>query len=333
MKPVVVIVPTFRRPDSLSRALTSVLAQEALENLIEEIAVVDNDPAGSAHATVQGFTERSSLVRYLHAPEPGVSNARNLGLAATAAPLVAFLDDDEEASPHWLSALHTVHMAEKADVTFGPVRGRADQAAAWKRPYLEAFFSRTGPAESGPSDEVHGCGNSMMTRASALAGPGPFDLRANETGGEDDRLFERLQGEDRRFAWAAEAWVWEHAPVGRQTVGYALSRGFGYGQTPAQIAARAGAWSQVAKWMLIGAGQGVVFAVLAALATPFGQRRALAFADRAARGFGKLFWFRRLRFYGQAAARRDPASTSSGRRSGMASRNAMATKITHSRSL
>lgn len=297
---IAVIVPTFRRPDSLARALASVLAQND-GALIAEIAVVDNDPAGSARASVQQSAD--PRVRYIHCPEPGVSNARNAGLAATTAPFIAWLDDDEEAPPHWIGALHAAHQGLAADVTFGPVRGRADAAAPWKRTYLDAFFSRVGPDQTGVTEVVHGCGNAMMTRATALAATAPFDVRANETGGEDDRLFQQLTNEGRRFAWAAEAWVWEHAPEGRQTARYALARAFGYGQTPPQIAARDGSPAGVVKWMAIGAAQTMMFGLAAACLALVNRQRALPLADRAARGLGKVFWFKRLRFYGAAAAK------------------------------
>ncbi len=332
MNPIAVLIPTFRRPESLDTALRSVLAQDDLATLVAEIAVVDNDPHGSARATVERLRQDGCPILYVHAPEPGVSNARNAGLAATRAPLVAFLDDDEEAPSHWLATLHAAHTAFAADVTFGPVRGRADGAAGWKQPYLERFFSREGPAKSGVTDTVHGCGNSMMTRATALIGPAPFDVRANETGGEDDRLFQTLQAEGRRFAWAAEAWVWEHAPESRQTAHYALARAFGYGQTPAQIAARARNWPSVAKWMAVGAVQGAAFSIVALALAPIAPARALPFADRAARGFGKLVWFKTLRFYGRAGAKTKSSSSSASStsidRSGSPSLNAMAAKIT-----
>jgi glycosyltransferase involved in cell wall biosynthesis len=39
--------------------------------------------------------------------------------------LIAFLDDDEEASPGWLAALIETQRRYDADVVFGPVRARA----------------------------------------------------------------------------------------------------------------------------------------------------------------------------------------------------------------
>jgi len=301
---VAVIVPTLNRPANLERALRSLFAQEAAW-LIDEIAVVDNSTDGSAEATVAALRPLSPCrLTYVPCPRPGVATARNAGLAATTAPLIGFLDDDEAAPPGWLGALHAAHIAFAADVTFGPVQGRCLDAPAWKRAYLDAFFSRTGPAVSGMTETVYGCGNSMMTRATALAGAAPFDVAANEIGGEDDRLFQRLKAERGRFAWAADAWVWEDAPTGRATVRYTLARAVSYGQTPPQLAAQRGSWSGVVKWMAIGAGQAVAFALAAVLLAPFSPTRALSFADRSARGFGKVVWFRKLRFYGQAAVKK-----------------------------
>ena len=57
-----------------------------------------------------------------------MAHARNSGVAAARAPLIAFLDDDEEAPPQWLAGLMQVQAETDADVVFGPVRGRAPES-------------------------------------------------------------------------------------------------------------------------------------------------------------------------------------------------------------
>lgn len=327
MNPVVVIIPTCRRPESLERAALSVLSQERLNELVSEVLIVDNDPDGSAFATVERLKAVEGMVRYLSCPRPGVSNARNAAVASSDAPLVAFLDDDEEAPPRWLAALYDAHVALGADVTFGPVQGVATRAAKWKQDYLGWFFSRTGPDQTRLVEAVYGCGNAMLTRATALPGEEPFDVRANEIGGEDDRLFHQLKREGRRFGWAAEALVYEHAAVERQTLRYALARAVGYGQSPCQIAVRRRRWGSVPVWMGIGAAQLVTYGAAGAAVMPFSTRHGLRLADKAARGLGKVVWWKTLRFYGARAGA--PARS----RSGMASRIPMAASITQSRSL
>lgn len=308
MGEVAVLTPTLRRPESLARALKSLFAQDGAAALIDAIVVVDNSPEASARAVVEGLQPGSPVpLIYVHEPRPGVATARNAGLARITAPYVAFLDDDEEAPAHWLQSLLAVHKRLGAAVTFGPWRGRAEAAAPWKRAYLDAFFSRTGPSASGLTEELHGCGNSLMTREGALDGAQPFDPAYDQVGGEDDRLYQRLQGQGARFAWAAQAWVYEHAPDHRCRISYALRRAFSFGQTPTTDAAHVRDWAGVARWMAVGLAQTVVYGLAAAALWAIGSPRRLVMTDRAVRGLGKVIWWFTPRFYGQAEVRRTAA--------------------------
>lgn len=317
MSDVAVIIPTLRRPESLERAVRSVFAQTLVADRLREIVVVDNDPAGSARAVVAALTDEAPWpLVYRHAPRPGVATARNAGLAATAAPLIAFLDDDEAAAPNWLRALLDAQAALEVDVVFGPIRGRVPADAGWAAPYLERFFGRAGPERTGPLDQPFGCGNSLMVRATALRGAAPFDVGADSLGGEDDALFADLSARGGRFGWAAEAWVDEFAPPHRARLRYALARAFAYGQGPSQTAARRRDWPAVVRWMLVGAAQAGVFAAQAlALSLIASPRRAEAL-DRAARGLGKLIWMNGFepQFYGKhEVARLDRLAAEAGR--------------------
>jgi hypothetical protein len=303
MNAVAVLIPTMRRPESLARALRSVFAQAGVEERLVEIVVVDNDPEASARKTVEALKTASPWpVVYVHEPRPGVATARNTGLRATSAPLIAFLDDDEAATPHWLAGLLAALEQHEADAVFGPIAGRVPDGVVRHRRYLEDFFSRTGPASSGPIEDAYGCGNSLLLRATALSGPAPFDAGADQTGGEDDVLFSGLKARSGRFAWAADALVYEYAPAHRARLGYVLKRAFAYGQGPSQTCARKGDWAGVVRWSVIGAGQAVVFGAAAAMLWVLRSQRFAATLDRAARGLGKLFWMRGLepKLYGRA---------------------------------
>ena len=301
------IIPTLRRPESLARALRSVLGQIGFDSLIAEVVVVDNSPEASARTLVEALTPAfpRPLV-FVHAPRPGVATARNAGLEAASGELIAFLDDDEEAPPHWLGALLEAHRTHGADVTFGAVHGRAPTAAPWTRPYFERLFSRFGPRHAGPTRHFWGCGNSLMTRATALAGPAPFDVARDQSGGEDDTLFRRLAREGRRFVWSPEAWVYEHAPAHRATMDYALKRAFAYGQSPCQAAARRRDPVLLLLWMGIGAGQTLVYGTGALILWLIRHPRRADLFDRTARGVGKLLWMPAFEpmFYGHAEAAR-----------------------------
>jgi hypothetical protein len=307
---VAVLMPTLRRPDSLVRALRSVFAQTGVGDRLGAIVVVDNDPDGSARATVEVLRPESAFpLVYVHEPRPGVATARNAGLAATDAPLIACLDDDEEAGPGWLAALLRVQAEHDADAVFGPIQGRVPDGVGALRSYLEDFFSRAGPTASGPIEDSFGCGNSLLRRAAVLPGPRPFDPRHDQIGGEDDAVFAALKARGGRLAWAADARVEEHAPAHRATLAYALRRAFAYGQGPSQTAAREGRWLGVARWMAIGLLQAGLYGLAAPFAALVSPDRSARVLDRAVRGLGKLLWMEGFepRVYGQAALSRTGA--------------------------
>ncbi len=299
---VAVVIPTMRRLDSLTRALRSVFAQQDVATRLREIVVVDNDPEASSRETVEALRpEAPAPLIWIHAPRPGVATARNTGLAATSAPLIAFLDDDEAASTGWLAALLRCQAATSADAVFGPIRGRVPDGTGWTTPYLERFFGRQGPDRDGVLDHPHGCGNSLLVRATALPGDLPFHVGSDQIGGEDDVLFAALETRGGRFGWASDAWVDEFAPPHRATLRYALTRAFAYGQGPSQTAAEAKNWPGVARWMAVGAAQTAVWSTATLALSLIRHPRRAEMADRTARGLGKLFWMKGFepQFYGQ----------------------------------
>ncbi len=335
---VAVLIPTLRRPEGLERALRSVFAQAGVEGRLTQIVVVDNSPEASARPAVERLAALSPVsLSFAHAPKPGVATARNAGLREVTAAQVAFLDDDEVAAPGWLAELLRVQELFNADVTFGQVRGRAPAAPARERPHIERFFSRVRPEPMGllPDTNGCGCGNSVMRRATALAGAEPFDTGADAIGGEDDRLFVRLAAAGGRFAWAPDAVVDEEAPPARAAAGYVLRRAFAMGQGPTRIRLRRTPPDRLGAfgWMLVGlaqfAGHGAAALALRAL----GRSGWLAQADLASRGLGKVVWWPELAFYGAGAAAARPSRPSSPGARGSASRVTSATKITQVKSL
>ncbi|TYL92017.1 glycosyltransferase family 2 protein [Bradyrhizobium rifense] len=92
-----VVVPTFRRPDQLREAISSVLGQREAEI---EIIVVDDSPERSAEAVVASVGD--ARVTYLANPKPSggfPSAVRNLGWPIGRGDFVHFLDDDDIIPP------------------------------------------------------------------------------------------------------------------------------------------------------------------------------------------------------------------------------------------
>jgi succinoglycan biosynthesis protein ExoM len=300
------IIPTQRRPEGLATAARSALAQARVAAM--ELVIVDNDEGPSAEPFVRRLAAGAPCrVIYVHEPRPGVATARNAALAHSMGELIAFLDDDEEAPEGWLAALLATQQTFQSDAVFGPVRARLPDDVLRHRDYLERFFSRIGPAKSGPLVQPFGCGNSLVRRAALPSGIEPFSTARNQIGGEDNLLFQVMTDAGARFAWAAEAWVWEDPAPARLTLGYALRRAFAYGQAPASdCAARSPADALgVARWMAQGLVQAAAFGLLAAGKALIGAPDVANTLDLAARGLGKTLWGGpfHIAFYGLPASR------------------------------
>jgi succinoglycan biosynthesis protein ExoM len=290
-----VLIPTFRRPEGFRRAALSVFAQKNAGEI--ELIAVDNSPEGAALNLFREIEAESPIpFRWIHEPRPGVAQARNAALPLATGDLVAWLDDDEEAPPHWLAALIAVRENTGAQSVFGPVRATADCV---HRAFFERLYSRAGPTQSGSIDRAYGMGNSLQPRA-MFDEPTPFDARANQTGGEDDLLFASWHEAGAAFAWAADAWVIEHVAPERTKLMHGVKRAFAYGQGPCETAWSMRDYKALARHMLVGAGQAAIFGLTAATLLTLRRSSGLVALDRAARGAGKVFWFFEQRFYGAA---------------------------------
>jgi glycosyltransferase involved in cell wall biosynthesis len=99
-KVLTVAVCTRNRPRELRRALVSLVRQDPPPL---EILVIDNAPVDGR---TRDLVEREfPEVRYQEEPMPGLGFARNRALSAALGDVVAFLDEDAEASPSWAAAL------------------------------------------------------------------------------------------------------------------------------------------------------------------------------------------------------------------------------------
>jgi glycosyltransferase involved in cell wall biosynthesis len=95
MPRVSVIIPTYRRPYLLGPAIQSVLNQTFQDF---EIVIVDDNSGDDTEQVVSSF--RDPRIRYIaHRTNWRVGAARNTGVLNSSAPLVAFLDDDDEWFP------------------------------------------------------------------------------------------------------------------------------------------------------------------------------------------------------------------------------------------
>jgi glycosyltransferase involved in cell wall biosynthesis len=278
--------------------VSSVAAQVGLDRISLSVIVCDNSPEAGARSLVETFPIDYPLT-YVHEPKPGVANARNHAVGVCESSYVAFLDDDEEALPDWISNMVKVRERFAADVVFGPVHARLADPASRYDSYFASFFSRHGASESEVLLSYYGCGNSLVSRK-CMEGPQPFSTELNDFGGEDDQLFHRLMQEGARFAWAADAFVYEDVPLSRKRLSYTLRRAFNFGQGPSYTAAKSGKTWSVLAWMVKGLIQTTVMMPIGLILLLLRRPQAAPVLDKAVRGLGKLIWFASFRFYGSA---------------------------------
>jgi glycosyltransferase involved in cell wall biosynthesis len=95
-----VVIPLYNKGPYIARALNSILAQTFQDF---EVILVDDGSTDDGAAIVKGFDDPRILL--IQQENQGVSAARNRGIVAARADLVAFLDADDEWLPEFLETI------------------------------------------------------------------------------------------------------------------------------------------------------------------------------------------------------------------------------------
>lgn len=304
-----VVIPSYRRPELLARALRSCLAQRGVESPFE-IVVVDNDPAASAEAIVAEIAATAAVsVRRVHEMRPGISHARNTGVAAARGRYLVFLDDDEEPAPDWLASFVATIKKTGADLAVGPVYPRF--AAGDAGPFCRRKYTRDAGVPTGTRlARWAGIGNTILDKSRCFAVDAPFDPALGLTGGEDTVFLHQLLRSGRSLVWCAEAAVFETVPADRLDPKYLLRRAFRGGQGVTFMCTMTNPPQplRVLRMMAIGAAQFIVYGSAALVLRLSHQDDWLPLMDKAAAGLGKVLWHPKLNL--QLYRRPQPATDS-----------------------
>jgi glycosyltransferase involved in cell wall biosynthesis len=201
-----IVVPTSNRAGYLEVALHSLAKQDP--GVEYEVVVVDD---GSEDETA-GVARRAGVGYERHPSPRGPNAARNTGIAATQAPLIALVDDDIRAPSGWLGAL--VAGAGRhawADALGGPIRasleGPAPRACGLEQPPITTL-------DLGDTDREAQFvwSANMAVRRSAIERVGGFDEHVPIYGDEEEWIM-RLHAGGGRVAYVADAWL-EHRRAG-----------------------------------------------------------------------------------------------------------------------
>jgi GT2 family glycosyltransferase len=212
-----VVVCTRDRPTDLARCLDGLAASQ---HRPDEIIVVDNAPSTSAARDVVSIRPG---VRYVLAPEPGLSRARNAGVANSAGELIVFTDDDAIVTPTWLERLVGPFADDGVEVVTGlvlPAELETPAQVVFERlgGFGRGFHRRDYGYDWYASHRRHGvpvwtfgAGASMGLRRSALDRVGGFDERLGPGAAgvsDDSEMWYRILASGGRCVYEPSAVVW-----------------------------------------------------------------------------------------------------------------------------
>jgi GT2 family glycosyltransferase len=219
-----VVVCTRDRPESVITALGGLTG---LRYPRFEIVVVDNAPTTSAtrDAILARFSG-DSRVRYVHEPRPGLSRARNRGVAEASAEILAFTDDDVRVDPWWLDGIvRGFRAAPGASCVTGLIATAQLENSAqlyfhlregWGTTCERRIFDLAEHRDDSPlypySPGIFGAGANFAMTRTALKELGGFDeaLGAGTIsgGGEDLDMFMRVILAGHQLVYEPAAIVW-----------------------------------------------------------------------------------------------------------------------------
>jgi len=232
-----VVIPAYNSAAHVGQLLASLFAQTYPRARYEIILVDDGSRDATAAVARRTLARWDGASRVLRQRNGGPASARNAGLRAASADVVAFIDADCVADPDWLASLIRA-LATGAAGAGGPVRTRA--SAGWVAGYLDAAQFYRQRAHGAAVDYLLTANAAF--RRDALARVGGFIERPG-VWAEDADLSFRLKRQGytlaRAFAGAVTHAGAPSSPLGLSRALYrygfgsaALSRGWHNGRTP-----------------------------------------------------------------------------------------------------
>jgi glycosyltransferase involved in cell wall biosynthesis len=241
------VVCTYRNPVLLEGAIRSLLTQD-MPAVLFEIIVVDNNSRDRTPDVVRRLgTGAQPEVQYFIETRQGLSHARNCGVAHASADIVAFMDDDAEADPHWLSALL---MAYDDSTRVWAAGGKVLPIWEGERPswlhdsMLRSLSILDWGDETRPLHwPERMIGTNCSFRKRVFSDTGQFDTNLGRKGrillgSEDTEMQERIHSLGGLVIYTPHAIVHHHVPRDRMTKSYFCRRAYGHGRSMAVLTAK-----------------------------------------------------------------------------------------------
>lgn len=242
----VIGIPTYKRPEGLSRLLDSLSGLKMLPDVTVQIVVADNEgDGGQGMGVVTRLIEGGKYphrIRAVGVSDRGVAAVRNRLLQESfgvdGADYLAMVDDDEWVEPEWLSSLINTQRQTQADVVWGHVIPDFNgYTIPWAKD-LRIYYRRAYP--EGVIPDLCGTTSVLIAKSLPCGKDGKehhvFDMDFSMTGGEDMEFFTRLRKiKGFQGAFAPRAISHEVFPVSRMNKKWALQRYFRIGTTDMRI--------------------------------------------------------------------------------------------------
>jgi glycosyltransferase involved in cell wall biosynthesis len=235
-----VVVPVLDGAGRVPALLDALAAQSGAPPF--EVIIVDN---GSRDATIATALAHPIGARVVEEPRPGSYAARNAGIAAARAAIVAFTDVDCTPSARWLAA--GVDALAGADLVGGAIR----QVCSARPTVWEAYDAATYLDQASlVADQGVAATANLFVRRSVFDAVGGFDARLRSSG--DVELTGRAVASGLRIAFAPDCIV-HHATRTTMRGTLQLHRRLGRGWAEhARLGGRPPAWRDGAMWIRFG---------------------------------------------------------------------------------
>jgi len=230
VSPMVSVVIACRNAESTLGIQLAALSSQTC-SVSWDVIISDNGSTDGTVALARSYKSRLPGLTIVDSSQrPGAGYARNVGAAATQAPLLLFCDADDEVAPGWLSAM--VNAARRNDFVAGRFESKKlnDAATLRSRPLQQD----TGLQESpfGPGLPHAGAGNMAVARALFFS-VGGFDPEVGCL--EDTDLCWRIQLTGAALVFCPEAIV--HVRL-RSSLSTMWAQGLAYGAASAMLEKR-----------------------------------------------------------------------------------------------